>query len=346
MDRFNILLEEVASLIGTKIVSAVRFQEGQSHEVYKISTEGGGSYTLRIPKDETATLIAKRGTALLKALKHRQPSLRIPSVIHESQHFVILQFISGGPLESWNNITLSPSRRNTLLARLGELMFQIWTNTTSDMPLSVPITYKAWLINEVDKGLRRSLNNSGWGDPAHFLHRRTIVHQMVPDDDNSLMVLKHGDLNAWNILVNEMGLTGVIDWDTAQMVPLAAAVQHPLFIADIPGWRNDNVPLGMTFEDDRNELERIIYTASLSSSLPTAKEIPNLLHTSRERQFFEMSLRNKRINAEFTLVKLVPNRINKTLAVQNLVEFLELNPDLQSNLNVRKLESNLREASD
>lgn len=135
MDRFNILLEEVASLIGTKIVSAVRFQEGQSHEVYKISTEGGGSYTLRIPKDETATLIAKRGTALLKALKHRQPSLRIPSVIHESQHFVILQFISGGPLESWNNITLSPSRRNTLLARLGELMFQIWTNTTSDMPL-------------------------------------------------------------------------------------------------------------------------------------------------------------------------------------------------------------------
>ncbi|KAL5867479.1 hypothetical protein ACKVWC_011368 [Pyricularia oryzae] len=59
-----------------------------------------------------------------------------------------------------------------------------------------------------------------------------------------------------------------------------------------------------------------------------------------------MSLWNKRINAEFTLVKLVPNLMNKTLALQNLAEFLELNPDLQSNLNVRKLESDLREASD
>lgn len=135
MDRFNILFEEIASLIGTKIVSAIRFQEGQSHEVYKISTKGEECYTLRIPKDETATLVAKRGIALLKSLKYMQPSLQIPLVIYKSQQFVILQFISGEPLKSWNHITLSPSRRHTLLVGLGELLFQIWTNTTSNMPL-------------------------------------------------------------------------------------------------------------------------------------------------------------------------------------------------------------------
>ncbi|KAJ3578894.1 hypothetical protein NPX13_g1674 [Xylaria arbuscula] len=156
-----------------------------------------------------------------------------------------------------------------------------------------------------------------------------------------MTALKHGDLNAWNVLVDKAGFTGVIDWDTAQLVPLAAAVQHPLFIADIPGWRNDDVPPGMIFDDDRAELERIIDRLAVLSPAPAAKEITYLLSTSQERQFFEMSLRNKRINAEYTRVKLGSSPINKVLVLQSLGEFVRSNPDLQSDAGVLQLQTRL-----
>lgn len=133
----------------------------------------------------------------------------------------------------------------------------------------------------------------------------------------------------------------MIDWDTAHTVPLAAAVQHPLFIADIPGWLNDGVPPDMTFEDDRVMLESIVHRLSTTSPSPIAKEVPALLRTSRERQFFEMSLRNKQINAEYTREKLVPSSINKTMALQNLAEFLESNPDLQENPGIQQLQTRM-----
>ncbi|KAI0098289.1 kinase-like domain-containing protein [Nemania sp. FL0031] len=342
MDRLDVLLEQVASVLGAEICSCARLQEGKSHQVYKISTEGGKSYSLRIPNSETATLIAKRGTALLTALKDGQPRLPVPLVIYESEHFSILQFLEGEPLQSWNNVNLSTNRRKTLLAGFGEFLFRVWTAAIGpSVPASVGCTYRTWLVEEVDKGLRRSLGDSGWGDPIHFLHRRTMIRHIVPDHGNTMTALKHGDLNAWNVLVDETGFTGVIDWDTAQLVPLAAAVQHPLFIADIPGWQNDDVPPEMIFDDDRAELERIIDRLAMSSPAPAAKEIPNLLRTSRERQFFEMSLRNKRINAEYTRVKLVSSPINKVLALQSLGKFIRSNPDLQSDAGVLQLQTRL-----
>lgn len=69
-------------------------------------------------------------------------------------------------------------------------------------------TYRAWLVNEADKGFRRSLARSDWGDPVHFLHRRTIIPQMLPEYDGTMIALKHGDLNVWNVLADGKGLTG------------------------------------------------------------------------------------------------------------------------------------------
>ncbi|KAJ8130663.1 hypothetical protein O1611_g2962 [Lasiodiplodia mahajangana] len=107
MDRLDVLLEEVASVLGTETCSRARLQEGKLHQVYKISTEAGKSYSLRIPKPETAALTAKRGTALLTALKDGQPRQLVPLVIYESDHFSILH--------------------KTLLAGFGEFLFHVWT---------------------------------------------------------------------------------------------------------------------------------------------------------------------------------------------------------------------------
>ncbi|KAK3376724.1 hypothetical protein B0T24DRAFT_677593 [Lasiosphaeria ovina] len=342
MDSLKLQLEEVSVVLGTKIVNATRFEQGLSHDVYMISTEAADTYTLRIPKDKTAASIAKTGTVLLTALKRGQPTLQVPSIIYESDQFSILQFLDGEPLKSWNNLDMSVHRRETLLEGIGKLLLDVWTAAAvADASPPNLCTYRAWLVNEADKGFRRSLARSDWGDPVHFLHRRTIIPQMLPEYDGTMIALKHGDLNVWNVLADGKGLTGVIDWDTAHTVPLAAAVQHPLFIADIPGWLNDGVPPDMTFEDDRVMLESIVHRLSTTSPSPIAKEVPALLRTSRERQFFEMSLRNKQINAEYTREKLVPSSINKTMALRNLAEFLESNPDLQKDPGIQQLETRL-----
>lgn len=50
-------------------------------------------------------------------------------------------------------------------------------------------------------------------------------------------------------------LFSIIDWDTSRFVPRPSAIQHPLFLADIPGWQSDDVSQDMTFEEDRRYLE-------------------------------------------------------------------------------------------
>ena len=71
-----------------------------------------------------------------------------------------------------------------------------------------PVTYREWVLREVDKGLCRSLENPGWGKPIHFLSRRAQVSRIIPDVDDTSMAINHGDLNAWNIITNEGGISG------------------------------------------------------------------------------------------------------------------------------------------
>jgi hypothetical protein len=71
------------------------------------------------------------------------------------------------------------------------------------------MTYRKFLRNEVDKALLRTLEgNSAWGDSIHYLYRRVKIDDLVPYPDDGVTTLKHGDLNAWNVVVNERGLSG------------------------------------------------------------------------------------------------------------------------------------------
>ena len=81
-----------------------------------------------------------------------------------------------------------------------------------------------------------------------------------------------------------------MDWDTSQLAPAPSAIQHALFITGIPGWQNDDVPEGMTFEEDRIYLENAIGELDANSQNPG--RIEQLLRTSFERRFPEMSLLN------------------------------------------------------
>ena len=119
-----------------------------------------------------------------------------------------------------------------------------------------------------------------------------------------------------------------MDWDTSRFVPAPSAIQHPLFIADIPGWLNDGVPKGMTFEEDRAYLEHAIGILDANSENPG--RIKHLLRTSFERQFLEMSLRNRKINDEYVSRMFKDDTApNKNAALEQLEDFLSANESIR-----------------
>ena len=116
----------------------------------------------------------------------------------------------------------------------------------------------------------------------------------------------------------------VVDWDTAHLAPAPSTVQHPLFLAGIPGWRND-VPAGMTFEDDRAYLEQAI--GKLEARRGRPGRIEYLLRTSFERQFFELSLHNRRCNEEYIRTRFDDAEWGKDVALRQLDDFLSANDE-------------------
>lgn len=91
-------------------------------------------------------------------------------------------------------------------------------------------------------------------------------------------------------------------------------------MADIPGWRGDNIPEGANFSEDRAYLETAI--KKLEASGPQSPGlISQLLETSRERQFFELSLHNRMINNEYVTRRL-DTEFEKDAAMVQLEDFL------------------------
>ncbi|KAM3422718.1 hypothetical protein BST61_g203 [Cercospora zeina] len=220
----------------------------------------------------------------MRYIKQAQPTIQTPTVVHSAECYVLLDYIDGAPIGPWNSQVLTDERRHHLLDELAVFLCKLWTCpapvTESSVSTSATTTYRDWLLEE--------------GDPVHFLRRRAAIDELLPHHGIGGMAIKHGDMNALNVLVNHDGLTGVIDWDTASFVPTPAAVHYPLFVANIPGFCNDTVPEDMNFADDRMYLVSAIRKLSRG-----AGRLADLLASSWERQFFELSLRNKRINEEY-----------------------------------------------
>jgi hypothetical protein len=119
-----------------------------------------------------------------------------------------------------------------------------------------------------------------------------------------------------------------VDWDTARLAPTPSVIQHPLFIADIPGWLNDDVPRDMTFEEDRAYLEDAI--GKLEAGSRSTGRVEHLLRTSFDRQFFELSLHNRRINNEYIQRRLKGTSLNRDAALKELEDFLSVNESMRT----------------
>ncbi|PNS17088.1 hypothetical protein CAC42_3658 [Sphaceloma murrayae] len=283
--------------------------------------------------------LAQRGHKILGAVKKQCESLKAPSVIAVTESYLLLEYIQGVPLGSWNRTSLSSQRRRKLLEGLASFYCMLWnTKIETENPGR---SYRDWLTDEVDKGLSRSLkqNDGRWGDPLSFLLRRTLVDSDCFQIEDRGWLVRHGDMNAWNVIVDEDGFAGVVDWDTAQVVPAAAAIQHPLFLADIPGWYNDDVPSDQTFEQDREYLEDTI--ENLHHDPVEATKVRTLLRTSFQRQFLELSLRNRRINQEYIKTEVPKLEYSESLARSHMEEFLSHHHDMRNHPSVIDLEDRM-----
>ncbi|KAF4547012.1 Hypothetical protein D9617_70g089290 [Elsinoe fawcettii] len=245
------MFDEEFNLVGDPL-------NGHSNLIQAVSSSSGRKFSVRISHDDFAARLAQQGYKTLRQLKQERPELKAPRVIAANQSYGVLDFLEGEPIGLWNHKSLSDNVRKGYLDGLSCFYLTIWTTDLPDS--SAAISYEDWLRKEVDYAFLRALRSTdgSWGDPMSFLFRRSIIQSLTCSPEDSFMVVRHGDMNAWNVIVNGLHLTGVIDWDYARIVPAGSAVQHPLFIADIPGWANDGVDDGETFHDDRAYLENAI----------------------------------------------------------------------------------------
>lgn len=237
------ILTEIESVFQTTILEISAPMSGCNHTIYVLTLPHSIQWSLRIAKNESAASLssaslAARSIAIMRHIKQMDPTLhQIPNVIFSAEKYSVLEYLGGNAIGFgvWDLCSLPWSRRERILDGLAEVLWRLWR--CSSVPLHVPLspsslsmsmsmsttrttttTYRSWLLHEVDLGIRRSIENSGWGDPLHFLLRRAKVDSLLPsiacscgDDCLGCLAIRHGDLNPMNVLVDDEGrLTGYV----------------------------------------------------------------------------------------------------------------------------------------
>lgn len=238
------ILTEIESVFQTTILQVSAPMSGCNHTIYVLTLPHSIQWSLRIAKNESAASasasLAARSIAMMRHIKQMDPTLhQIPNVIFSAEKYSVLEYLGGNAIGFgvWDLCSLPRSRRERILDGLAEVLYRLWRCSSvplhvslSPSPLSMSMsmsttkttttktTYRSWLFHEVDLGIRRSIENLGWGDPLHFLLRRAKVDSLLPsiacpcgDDSLGCLAIRHGDLNPLNVLVDDEGrLTGYV----------------------------------------------------------------------------------------------------------------------------------------
>lgn len=108
---------------------------------------------------------------------------------------------------------------------------------------------------------------------------------------------------------------------------MPAVVQFPWFVADIPGWNNDGVQVGETFERDRDYLVSMVEERERrrgSSSI-----ISTILQSARTRQYFQAALHTKGVHLQYVKEHCYRTSANLDAALCELEKFVVANPEFE-----------------
>lgn len=201
------LLAKVSSTLGVDHLRISTHYRGCSHDVFVLESLDGQRWSLRIAKNDFAASLAERSLTIMRHISEQIPMLSIPAVIIHAQNYSLLGYLEGSPICSWNSDTMKDGERHVILDGLASFLCELWTCPVIDTD-DIKTSYHDWLLHEVDQAICRSIRYPGWGDPIHFLRRRLKVKDVVPSPNVQRLAIKHGDMNALNVLVHDGKLSG------------------------------------------------------------------------------------------------------------------------------------------
>ncbi|KAJ5641421.1 hypothetical protein N7490_005421 [Penicillium lividum] len=273
---------------------------GGSHHVFKINFADSVHWAARISIDPNSWKGELLAIKKFQHIKKKQPEIKAPDIfVDEECHVLYSEWVIGKPLAIWNH-QIHSLKRLRMLDDLAEFLLHLWTTPVpSDLATDKDCRYSTWLMESLDRGLRRTLAGTArWGNAVNYLIMRSMVSDYAAEFDNTGIGFSHGDLNAYNIMTDEdLNITGIIDWDWISVAPLPAIIHHPWFMADIPGWNNDGVSEGENFLDDRLSLQDFVRRKEISQKLPLT--VSTLLKDSGKRLYFQSAFHFKGIHEAF-----------------------------------------------
>lgn len=130
-----------------------------------------------------------------------------------------------------------------------------------------------------------------------------ILPSVFPDEECSSYRLHHGDLNLANILVSpgSFEITGIVDWEMINIVPLWKASDYPVFLQDIEPLDEEDPPIP-SYEDEE---DLAVYTRdqwdhrilrhhydTVTERLQVAEEISNRAAAAKKKREFQFEIQN------------------------------------------------------
>ncbi|EGC42504.1 conserved hypothetical protein [Histoplasma capsulatum var. duboisii H88] len=302
---------------------------GGSHDVYKILSQDSPQWAARVCCEPDDWEFELRAMDKFSYVKRERPDIKAPDIFFNTENHVLYsQWLPGKPLAIWNS-QVPLTQRHRLLDDLADFLLQLWTVPVpaSMLPSPSKPPYSTWLTESLDRALRRTLfKTAKWGDTVDYLIIRSMIPSFAKWDHYIDLSFAHGDLNPYNIMIDaNFQLIGVIDWDWIHIAPVPAVIHHPWFIADVPGWNNDGVALGETFEVDRVYLENAIRKKEIAQHSTT--QVSDLLSDSTERLFFQSSFHFKGIHEKFVKLHCARTEENLKAARAQLDTVLTTYPD-------------------
>jgi Ser/Thr protein kinase RdoA (MazF antagonist) len=128
------IIAEISSALGINFHVLAGPLKGGSNCVYEIKSEDGEyRWCLRIPLGAEAASYGSRGIAIMRDVKKSLPDLQIPAVIYQSNHCLVMEYLKGHVLGSWNTHSLAKERRRLLLDDLAVFLYSLWTLGTDQL---------------------------------------------------------------------------------------------------------------------------------------------------------------------------------------------------------------------
>lgn len=181
---------------------------GRSNSVYILVQPQDQSLVVRIPKASSPdTEQQNQGMQILKYLKDTSPPLQIPAVYFTDERYAVMQYIPGEHIISWQ---LQHAARCRILDGLASFFVTLWTCPVPNSISKTNCPYYDWLTEQVDQAIVRAVSDPDiWGDPIHFLHRRRQARSLALDVPyTGVLMVRHGDLNPCNVIVEDGYLSG------------------------------------------------------------------------------------------------------------------------------------------